>query len=224
MALKSSQLLALKSFKKFLNAQKKVVANSEKVKKIHGGKHNLEEFTIYPDHAARVESPQYKKVHDDLVKRQNLPCLACGVTFETLKDSKKNPFGAKQLETHHHVIEWSLAKAIAPEKFNERVRPHLAARHADNAMYKRDMTPTEVEDWVDHSPDNLWVLCDVHHRHKWLGIHAITFPIWGPQDILKPDFEKLAYDAMLEALTAGEDSSKNSRAKASKRPKHTGKR
>jgi hypothetical protein len=37
---------------------------------------------------------------------------------------------------------------------------------------------------VDHSPDNLWVLCDVHHRHKFVGIHAITYPIWGPQDLV----------------------------------------
>jgi hypothetical protein len=180
--------------------KKRVVEDSEKLKGIHGGKHNLEEFTIYPDHAARVESPEYKKVHDDLVKKKNLPCLACGVTFKTLRDRKRNPFGAKQLETHHHVIEWSLANAIDANKFNQRVRPHLAIRHRDNPMYQREMTPVEVEAWVDHSPDNLWVLCDIHHRHKWLGIHAITFPIWGPQDILRPGFEKLAYEAMLNAL------------------------
>lgn len=224
MPLKPEQLNALKSYKKFLNAQKQVVLKSQEVKSVHGGKHSLEEFTIYPDHAARVESPEYKKVHDDLVKQKNLPCLACGVTFKTLKDSKNNPFGAKQLETHHHVIEWSLAKAIEPTKFNQSVRPHLAARHPDNPMYKRDMTPEEVEGWVDHSPDNLWVLCDIHHRHKWLGIHAITFPIWGPQDILKPNFEKLAYDAMLEALTAEGGSSKNGRGKKSKKTKQGTKR
>jgi hypothetical protein len=46
-----------------------------------------------------------------------------------------------------------------------------------------------VAAWVDHSEDNLWVLCDVHHRAKFFGIHEITFPIWGPMDLLRPDFE-----------------------------------
>lgn len=24
----------------------------------------------------------------------------------------------------------------------------------------------------------------VHHRHKFAGVHAITYPIWGPQDVV----------------------------------------
>jgi hypothetical protein len=55
-------------------------------------------------------------------------------------------------------------------------------------MYKREMTPEEISDWVDHSEDNLWVLCDVHHRAKFFGIHEINYPIWCPQDLLKSDF------------------------------------
>lgn len=51
------------------------------------------------------------------------------------------------------------------------------------------MTKQEVLDWVDHSEDNLWVLCDVHHRHKFLGIHEIPYPIGCPQDLLSPKFE-----------------------------------
>jgi hypothetical protein len=51
------------------------------------------------------------------------------------------------------------------------------------------MSEHEIHDWVDHSPDNLWVLCDVHHRHRYLGIHEISYPIWAPQDLLRPDFE-----------------------------------
>lgn len=55
-------------------------------------------------------------------------------------------------------------------------------------MYDHDFTQQEMLDWIDHGRDNLWVLCDVHHRHKYVGIHAITYPIWGPQDILKAGF------------------------------------
>ena len=203
MAATAKQLAALESYKRFLESQRRVEHDAETVKSIHGGKHSLEEFTMYPDHAARKESPEYKKVHDDMVKKRNLPCLACGVTYKTLKDPKENPFGAKQLETHHHVIEWSLANAIDPGKFNKRVRPNLAHKHSDETLYKKDMTAKQIAAWVDHHPDNLWVLCDIHHRHKWLGIHAITFPIWGPQDMLKPSFEKLAYKQMLADITGG---------------------
>jgi hypothetical protein len=32
------------------------------------------------------------------------------------------------------------------------------------------------------------VLCDVHHRARFFGIHEITGPVWGPQHILRDDF------------------------------------
>lgn len=38
--------------------------------------------------------------------------------------------------------------------------------------------------WIDHHPDNLMVLCDVHHRHAGVGIHAVTAPIWRVQPLL----------------------------------------
>lgn len=161
---------------------------------LHGNFRHLTEADFYPAHDKRKESPEYKKVHDDMVHTQGRPCLVCGVTDAVLKDRTKkndpafNPAGAKQLETHHHVIEWALANAIDPAKFNQHIRPSLAKRHANEAMYQRDMSYQEILDWVDHSPDNLWVLCDVHHRSKYVGIHAITYPIWCPQDLLSIDY------------------------------------
>jgi hypothetical protein len=152
----------------------------------------LDERAFYPPHDARKESPAYARVHKQLVKEHG--CLICGVTYDILKDKKsredlgKNPYAAKQLETHHHVIEWALANAIDTGKFNALVFPHLKARHPDR--YKSPLTDQEVKDWVDHSPDNLWVLCDVHHRAKYFGIHEITDPLWGPQDIFNDAFLK----------------------------------
>jgi hypothetical protein len=32
------------------------------------------------------------------------------------------------------------------------------------------------------------VLCDVHHRARFFGIHEITGPVWGPQHILGDEF------------------------------------
>ncbi|TLY35348.1 MAG: hypothetical protein E6K62_04605 [Nitrospirae bacterium] len=93
------------------------------------------------------------------------------------------------METHHHVIEWALANAISVAKFNKHLLPHLRKRHPNRHEYKQDFSEKQLLDWVDHHEDNLWVLCDVHHRAKYLGIHEITFPIWGPMDLLRDDFE-----------------------------------
>jgi len=160
----------------------------------------LKEIAFYPQHDKRKETPEYHKVHIDLTVTKDLPCLVCGVRHSTLKDVKQNPYGAKQMETHHHVVEWALANAVDVNKFNKTLRPSLQHRHPQEPMYTRDMSPEEVTGWVDHSPDNLWILCDVHHRSKYFGIHEITFPIWGPMDLLKPDFESYVRTQLSAAL------------------------
>ena len=45
-----------------------------------------------------------------------------------------------------------------------------------------------MTDWIDHGRDNLLVLCDIHHRHVYVGIHAITGPIWGAQNLLQKSY------------------------------------
>ncbi len=161
---------------------------------IHGGAKVLDDPMFYPAHDERTETAAYQKVHLDLTVAQDLPCMVCGVRNSMLKDAAKakdptlNPYGATQMETHHHTIEWALANAIDPARFNKTLRPNLASGHPTNAMYQRDMTGAEISAWVDHSPDNLWVLCDVHHRHRWVGIHEISYPLWVPQSLLTQDF------------------------------------
>jgi len=143
--------------------------------------------------AGEVKSPKslYKRSHDHLTKTLDLPCLVCGVKNSTLKDKTKNRYGAKAMETHHHIIEWALANAIDADKFNAIILPHLKVRHPQNDDYKKDVfTPADVAAWVDHSEDNLWVLCDVHHRAQYFGIHEITYPIWCPMDLLIDNFEQ----------------------------------
>ncbi len=159
----------------------------------------LEEKAFYPLHDKRTESSAYAAIHKAMTIVQDQPCLVCQVRHSTLGEHANNPFGAVQLETHHHTIEWALANAIVPESFNAHVLPGLARRAAErrsqgkpvdpiykefDALYNKPMTADQIKQWVDHSPDNLWVLCDVHHRHKFVGIHAITYPIWGPQDLV----------------------------------------
>jgi len=181
----------------------------------------LDEQAWYPEHDKRQSSPEYRKAHEKLVAASG--CLICGVTKDILDNESKrenlklNPYGAKQLETHHHVIEWALANAIDSEKFNRLVLPHLKARHSNNPQYTKPFTREEISAWVDHSEDNLWVLCDVHHRAKWFGIHEITDPIWGPQDIFDDDY--LAHVRAAIAKTSGKKATKTTAKAKSKKSK-----
>ncbi len=162
----------------------------------------LDEQAFYPPHDKRAESTSYARMHHQMTVVDDKHCLVCGVQHSTLGDVTKNPFGAIQMETHHHTVEWALANAIDEPKFNQHILPGLArtakTRAAQptygtvNALYKefdKDyasgyMTLARIKQWVDHAADNLWVLCDVHHRHKFVGIHSISYPIWGPQDVV----------------------------------------
>ncbi len=175
-----------------LKVQKKAAA-------VHLNERMLDEMAFYPAHDKRLETPEYKKAHDHLTKKLDLPCLICGVKNSTLKDPKENTYGAKQMETHHHIIEWALANAVDTGKFNKVLLPHLAHRHGSKADYKKPFTTEQVRAWVDHSEDNLWVLCDVHHRAQYLGIHEITYPIWGPMNLLRNDFEDYVREQIRKA-------------------------
>ncbi|HUO90931.1 MAG TPA: hypothetical protein VMU08_17290 [Rhizomicrobium sp.] len=169
---------------------------------IHEKQRLLAEIGFYPAHSARKETTDYKKVHHKLVVEQDLPCLVCGVKNSTLKSPAQNRYGARALETHHHVIEWAMANAIDVNKFNRILRPSLARRHPGNALYKKPMSEADVLAWVDHSEDNLWVLCDVHHRAKYFGIHEISYPIWCPMDLFQPQFESYVQKQLKNMSTA----------------------
>ena len=174
--------------------------NNYKVVQQHIQHHTIDDLQFYPAHDQRRESDGYKKAHKHLTIDLNLPCLVCGVRHSTLKTPGENRYAAKQMETHHHIIEWALQNAIDVDKFNKTLRPHLAHRHPDNETwhYEQEFDAAKVRDWVDHSEHNLWVLCDVHHRAKYLGIHELTYPIWAPMDLLRPDFESWAVQKINE--------------------------
>ncbi len=167
-----------------------------KVVQQHVQHHTIDELQFYPDHTGRTESSAYKKIHNHMTRDLDLPCLVCGVKNSILddpaqrNDPAKNRYQAKQMETHHHVIEWALANAIDVDRFNATLLPNLAHQHPNDPdwAYETPFDAKKVADWVDHSKHNLWVLCDVHHRAKYLGIHEITYPIWAPMDLLRADF------------------------------------
>lgn len=164
-------------------------AANQQIIKQHVQNRTIQELEFYPEHDKRRETKAYKDVHKKLTKTLDLPCLVCGVRHSTLENPKENPYGASKMETHHHIIEWALQNAIDVGKFNKIILPHLAAGHPDKPEYKTRFTEQQVRDWIDHSEDNLWVLCDVHHRAKYLGIHEITYPIWAPMNLFRSNFE-----------------------------------
>ncbi len=155
---------------------------------LHELRRNLDERAFYPPHEPRSESPGYREIHKRMVIEEDQGCLICGVKHSTLGDPEHNRWHATAIETHHHTIEWALANGIDLEKFNERVVAKFRRYPSHEPMYDNDFTQQQMLDWIDHGRDNLWPLCDVHHRHKWFGVHAVTYPIWGPQDLLTDEF------------------------------------
>jgi len=147
------------------------------------------EDAFYPPHAPRKESPGYAAVHKRLVHLENRPCLVCGVRNSTLNDTRHNRFGARAMETHHAFVEWALAGAVDLGKFNAEVVAKLKEQNPREPLYQHAMSRAQMDAWIDHHPDNLWVLCDVHHRHRGVGIHAISGPIWGAQPLLRERYE-----------------------------------
>ena len=157
--------------------------------RLHLVQRELAEAVFYPPHSPRTETSAYGTVHHRLVYEENRPCLICGVRQSTLHRREHNRFGASALETHHAVIEWSLSRAVDLGKFNAQVVAKLRSQHPEQQLYRRDFTRAQMQGWIDHHPDNLWVLCDVHHRHPGVGIHAISGPIWGAQALLRERYE-----------------------------------
>jgi hypothetical protein len=116
-----------------------------------------------------------------------------------------NPFGATENETHHNIIEWAAQNGINWDKVakdypnlkslqhvarawdlergkghqlpksDEPVKEGQRVRHpAFKNVHYSTIDPTEFVDGVEQ----MRVLCDVHHRHPYYGIHTITGPIW----------------------------------------------
>jgi hypothetical protein len=179
------------------------LANQQVVQHVQA--HKVDELQFYPAHDQRTESSAYVAAHKHMTQVLDLPCLVCGVRNSTLK-SAANRYGAKAMETHHHIIEWALANAVDTQRFNDSIRPNLAHKHPNDPVwtYETPFTDDQVRQWVDHSEHNLWVLCDVHHRAKFLGIHEITYPIWAPQDLLRADFQQWALDS-IKKIKGGAD-------------------
>jgi hypothetical protein len=171
--------------------------NSADVLHDHNVIEDIHENILTPGHQKRVETAAYAKEHKHLVRELDLPCIVCGVRNSTLKDPAANRFKAKGLQTHHRYVEWSLMNAVDLDKFNSRLLPFLHATHPEEELYNQPFDRQTLNDWVDHHPHNLWVICDVHHVGRNTGIHYLAMPIWGVQDLLEDRYQQQVMKMLL---------------------------
>lgn len=116
------------------------------------------EAEFYPEHPARADTPEYSATHTLLVDTLDQPCHDCGVRKSTLNDPIQNPYGAKQLETHHYPIQREYADAVDWKKVAK--------------DFPQVVDQVSFIHFVD-SPANMLVLCDVCHRSPNRGIHHL---------------------------------------------------
>lgn len=151
------------------------------VRRIHEMRHLVHEDVFYPPHAPRTESEEYRAVHHQLVVVEDSPCFICGLRNSQLADPTLNTSGVKEMETHHRWVEWALAGAVDPDKLKNFFTDPI----------------DDVAAFVDHHRDNLMVLCDRHHRHREVGIHELTYPIWVAQKFVREDYQLTSGDGPL---------------------------
>jgi len=145
-----------------------------------------------PPHPPRTETPEYRKAHDFLINTKGMGCQVCGVTKKTLKTPAKNPFGAKQIESHHFPLERSLIDCCDP------VKVHVT--------FHQVYDQATLIQFVD-SPANLIILCDQHHRSIRRGIHhlvtqdfAIQQYLWDGYVVAAETKDVAAAEAVDEAI------------------------
>lgn len=153
---------------------------SDTLSHVHETTENLSTIELTPPHDPRTETPIYKAIHERLLFQEDRPCFTCGVRHSDLQDPARradvtiNPYGAKVMESHHVVVERSLANAVDPAL--------VAKVYASVHQFK-----TFIE-WVDGSEDNIKPFCDQCHRladhaiHRaaWQDVSATRFGIRGP--------------------------------------------
>ncbi|MCL6597922.1 MAG: hypothetical protein K6T81_04210 [Alicyclobacillus macrosporangiidus] len=130
----------------------------------------LREVVITPDHAERTESPEFRKAKQRLKEDGHTRCWVCGTD--------------KDIQYHHHAVEWSLA-AIADW---DKVKTYC--EEFDPLGYGRLMRNIPMTSPDD--PRNLIPLCQRHHTgvdHEnggsGTGIHELTYPVFLIQKLAK---------------------------------------
>lgn len=133
----------------------------------------------YVDHPERKETPLYRRTRHHLIHVLKLRCYICGDWSESKKPSTS-------LESHHFFCEYAemfdmdFAKFAnsAQTLYNPQTGEHLGSAFDWNEVIK------DPSLFVD-SPQNMMVLCHVHHVDRTFGIHFCPYPLWVRQKTAK---------------------------------------
>ena len=131
----------------------------------HTVRRNITEIVIYPEHADRTISPDFRKCVERLKDDGHYKCWVTGAT--------------DNLQVHHLGCEYSLAVDCDFDKlkeFCESWDPYGYGR------LLRNIPMTTVDDIR-----NMLVLSRKVHIEAGTGIHETTFPIWISQFTCKID-------------------------------------
>lgn len=131
----------------------------------------LHEHAFYPPHGPRAQDSHYRVFHaaqHRLIRVLGVGCWIGGATLAEIHAGLPDGHrcgGAKQLEAHHEVAEFAGLNEVDWQK---------VAADFPNADIHSD------EDFLNfaESEGGLTILCDVHHRGPFHGIHSITYPVW----------------------------------------------
>lgn len=114
-----------------------------------------------PDHVKRTASRLFETTRKALIKRDG-GCFICG--------------GVKELEAHHHPVEWSFAMMV---DFSPASRIRKDFPLFDWAAF--DSAGDNPYSFVDNMLHNGLLLCKTHHIKVNQGIHAMPYPLWVAQ-------------------------------------------
>jgi hypothetical protein len=129
----------------------------------HKIQRTITEVVIYPEHAKRAESEEFRASKERLKSDGHYHCYICGCL--------------DNLEAHHYGCEWALEADCDFDKLK------AFCEEFDSYGYGRLLKNKPITSADDIR--NMLVLCERHHRAPEDGIHESTFPIWIMQKIAK---------------------------------------
>lgn len=143
---------------------------------IHKFEATLHENYFVPAHPPRTQSKGYRQIHKQLIVTEDSPCSICGLRQSQLKDKAINILGATDMELHHKVVEWSWHTVASQTKISKDY-PQVIG-----------MSRQEFLDWLDHGRECMYVLCNMHHRNRDIGIHEVSNPSFNLVKYIQDDF------------------------------------
>lgn len=144
-------------------------------------KRTLVEIAHYPEHEPRA-GPHYRIFHEarhHLIEVMGVGCWIGGATkaqIEAGLPEGHKCHGATGLEAHHNIAEFAALPEVAWQ---------AVAKDFPQLGIDSDEKFLEIAE----SEGGLLILCSVHHRSPFRGIHSITEPNWKLQK-----YEKEGWD------------------------------